>query len=159
MASNYSKGLYNDYEKLLAKYELEKKARQEDQKQIKSLIETVETLTKSLEELKAEILRLKTKNKKDSSNSSKPSSTNGYKKIITNTRQKTENKKGKPVGSPSTNLSLEKLNKFLNSGNVSYEIKEINKNTKNKNKKPMVFKIMDLRIQKVCTELRVYPNC
>ena len=119
MASNYSKGLYNDYEKLLAKYELEKKARQEDQKQIKSLVETVKTLTKSLEEfkelveeLKAEILRLKANNKKDSSNSSKPSSTNGYKKVITNTRQKTENKKGKPVGSPSTNLSLEKLNKF-----------------------------------------------
>ena len=165
MASNYSKGLYNDYEQLLAKYELEKKARQEDQKQIKSLVETVKTLTKSLEEfkelveeLKAEILRLKANSKKDSSNSSKPSSTNGYKKVITNTRQKTENKKGKPVGSPSTNLSLEKLNKFLNSGDVSYEIKEINKNTKNKNKKPMVFKIMDLRIQKVCTELRVYPN-
>ncbi len=38
MASNYSKGLYNDYEKLLAKYELEKKGRAEDQKQIKSLI-------------------------------------------------------------------------------------------------------------------------
>ena len=165
MAGNYSKGLYNDYEKLLAKYELEKKGRAEDQKQIKTLVETVKTLTASLEEfkelveeLKAEILRLKTNHKKDSSNSSKPSSTNGYKKVITNTRQKSEKKKGKPVGSPSTNLSFEKLNKFLNSGDVSYEIKEINKNTKNKNKKPMVFKIMDIRIQKVCTELRVYPN-
>ena len=115
MASNYSKGLYNDYEKLLAKYELEKKGRAEDQKQIKSLTETVKTLTASLEELKAEILRLKANNKKDSSNSSKPSSTNGYKKVITNTRQKSENKKGKPVGSSSTNLSLEKLNKFLTS--------------------------------------------
>ena len=29
MAGNYSKGLYNDYEKLLAKYELEKKGRAE----------------------------------------------------------------------------------------------------------------------------------
>ena len=158
MASNYSKGLYNDYEKLLAKYELEKKGRAEDQKQIKSLTETVKTLTASLEELKAEILRLKANNKKDSSNSSKPSSTNGYKKVITNTRQKSENKKGKPVGSSSTNLSLEKLNKFLNSGDVSYEIKEINKTPKNKNKKPIIFKIMDIRVQKVCTELRIYPN-
>lgn len=158
MASNYSKGLYNDYKKLLVEYEKEKKENKELKQQFKTFIKTIEKLTKSVEALQAEILRLKTNNKKDSSNSSKPSSTNGYKKVITNTLQKSENKKGKPAGSPSTNLSTEKLNKFLNSGDVSYEIKEINKNKKNKNKKPMVFKIMDIKIQKVCTELRVYPN-
>ena len=37
------------------------------------------------EEKDKEILRLKSKNDRDSSNSSKPSSTNGYKKVITNT--------------------------------------------------------------------------
>lgn len=165
MASNYSNTLYKDYEELLEKYEKKCKTEKEDKKLIKELNNKVKELTDSLktiqsevEELKAEILRLKKNSEKDSSNSSKPSSTNGYKKVITNTRPKSNNKKGKPKGRKSTNLSQEKLNTFLNSGDVAYEIKEINKNRKNKFKKPIVFKIMDIRIQKVCTELKIYPN-
>ncbi len=165
MASNYSKNLYKDYEELLAKYEAKCNKEKENKKLIKTLTNSVENLTASLEEfkslvedLKAEILRLKKNNGKDSSNSNKPSSTNGFKKVITNTRPKSNNKKGKPKGSKSTNLSQEKLNTFLNSGDVVYEIKEINKNKKNKYKKPMIFKIMDIRIQKVYTELKIYPN-
>jgi len=158
MKANYSKSLYNQYEELLIKYEEKCKAEEEYKETIKSLTKTVEELKVLTDELKAEILRLRAINDKDSSNSSKPSSTNGYKKVITNTRQKSDNKPGKPKGSESTNLSQEKLDTFINSGNVSYEVKEINKNKKNKNKKPMIFKIMDIRIQKVCTELRIYPN-
>ena len=44
------------------------------------------------EKIKGEILKLRTNNKKDSSNSSKPSSTNGYKKVITNSRKKSKNR-------------------------------------------------------------------
>ena len=153
-----SKGLYKDYQELLMKYEKEIKERKEDKELIKTLTKAVENLTTTIEELKKEILRLKKNNGKDSSNSSKPSSTNGYKKVITNTRPKSNNQKGKPKGSKSTNLSQEKLNTFLNSGNVVYEIKEINKNRKNKNQNPLIFNIMDITIQKLCTELRTSPN-
>ena len=46
----------------------------------------IERLTKENEKLKLEVERLKNQNKKDSSNSSRPSGTNGYKKVITNRR-------------------------------------------------------------------------
>ena len=85
-----------------------------------------------IKKLEAEILRLKTKSKRDSSNSSKPSSTNGYKKVITNRRQKSDKPKGKPKGEKSTNLSKEKLQQLIDSGNVEYRVVEVNKNSKNK---------------------------
>lgn len=44
--------------------------------------------------MKQEIKRLKNQNQKDSSNSSKPSGTNGYKKVITNRREKSNKKQG-----------------------------------------------------------------
>ena len=91
----------------------------------------IEIKDRTIEKLKGEILRLKTNNKKDSSNSSKPSGTNGYKKVITNRREKSNKKTGKPKGDPSTNLSLEKYNDFINSGNVEYKV--VNCNLTNKN--------------------------
>ena len=46
------------------------------------------------EEQAQEILKLKNKNNKDSSNFSKPSRTNGYKKMITNCKEKSNKKQG-----------------------------------------------------------------
>lgn len=54
----------------------------------------IEKLTKENEKLKLEVERLKNQNKKDSSNSNKPSGTNGFKKVITNRREKSNNKQG-----------------------------------------------------------------
>ena len=48
--------------------------------------------------------------------------------MITNSRKKSINFPGKPKGNSSTNLSKEKLEQFINSGNVEYQIIEINKN-------------------------------
>lgn len=84
----------------------------------KELKNTIDKLEKENKELKGEILRLHTNNKKDSSNSSKPSSTNGFKKVITNRRELSQNKPGKPKGELSTNLSQEKYEKFCNFGDV-----------------------------------------
>lgn len=54
----------------------------------------IEKLTKENEKLKLEVERLKNQNKKDSSNSNKPSGTNGFKKVITNRREKSNKKQG-----------------------------------------------------------------
>ena len=54
--------------------------------QYEELVTKFEKQNKIIEEQQKEILRLKSKNEKDSSNSSKPSSTNGFKKVITNRR-------------------------------------------------------------------------
>ena len=48
--------------------------------------------------MKTELKRLKTQNKKDSSNSNKPSGTNGFKKVITNRREKSNKKQGGQKG-------------------------------------------------------------
>ena len=134
MASNYSKSLYNQYVELLEKFEEQKTLLKETNKLVKSLYEIINKLNQELEserkekeELKKEILRLKSKNDKDSSNSSKPSSTNGFKKVIINRREKSEKTKGGQKNHNPHSLN-NKLNQFINSGNVNEEIIEINKN-------------------------------
>ncbi len=54
----------------------------------KKLTKELEKANKKVQELLLENERLKNNNDKDSSNYSKPSSTNGYKKVIINNRQK-----------------------------------------------------------------------
>ena len=61
----------------------------------KKLTKELEKVNKKNQELLLEIERLKNNNDKDSSNSSKPSSTNGYKKVITNNREKSCKKQNK----------------------------------------------------------------
>ncbi len=124
----------------------------------KNLKNIIETQNNEIKDLKGEILRLHTKNKKDSSNSSKPSSTNGYKKVITNRRKKSKYGPGKPQGSASTNLSNKKLEEFINSGNVEHIIVDVNKTSKNKNKKFRTVKVLDIKIVKQLTEYHYYPN-
>ncbi len=85
----YESGLYNQYEELLKKSEKQEKLIKENNKLISELNKTIQSLNKlvstlqeTLEKKDQEILRLKSKNNGDSSNSSKPSGTNGYKKLL-----------------------------------------------------------------------------
>lgn len=134
MTSNYSKSLYNQFEELTIKFEKQEMLLKETSKlmsnlnaTIKSLNETIDKLRLENEEQAKEILRLKSKNDKDSSNSSKPSSTNGYKKVITNRKEKSNNSKGGQKGHIPYTLKS-KLYQFINSGNVEKEIIDVNKN-------------------------------
>ena len=93
MAQGRVNDFYKRYEELVIKFETQEKLLKETNELVKSLNKTIENLNKTIEQLKKineeqaqEILRLKSKNNKDSSNSSKPSGTNGYKKVITNRR-------------------------------------------------------------------------
>ncbi len=161
---NYETGLYNQFEELLKKSEEQTKLLKENNNTIKelnatvkSLNELVDNLRKIIEEKDQEILRLKSKNDKDSSNSSKPSSTNGFKKVITNRREKSNNKKGAQKFHKAHSLN-NKLEQFINSGNIKEEIIEINKNEQNKNKRYIEKVVIDIEITKVIKKYRYYPD-
>ena len=95
MASHYDNYAYKDYEKVCNKLddfldEL-KSERKEHKNDVKKMENTIDKLTKTfeqsqkrVEELTNELLKIKSKNNRDSSNSSKPSNTNDFKKVITN---------------------------------------------------------------------------
>lgn len=163
MASKYSKSLYDQYEELLNKFESQGKLLKETNNLVKSLNKTIESLNETIkdlkiknEELTQEILRLKSKNDKDSSNSSKPSGTNGYKKVIINRREKSNKKQGGQKNHSPHSLT-NKLEQFISSGNVEEEIIEINKNENNKNKRYIEKIVIDIKIIKIIKKYRYYP--
>ena len=163
MTSNYSKSLYNQYEELMNKFEEQEKIMKENNKLIKNLNNTIDILNELvqkqaflIEEQAREILRLKSKNDKDSSNSSKPSSTNGFKKVITNRREKSEKLKGGQQNHKPHSLN-NKLEQFITSDNVQEEIIEVNKNEFNKNKKYIEKVVIDIQVTKILKRYRYYP--
>ena len=164
MSYKYSKSLYNQYEEVLNELDEHKKLLKETNKIVKSLNQTIASLNETIEQLKKtneeqakEILRLKSKNDKDSSNSSKPSSTNGYKKVITNRREKSDKSQGAQKGHKAHSLN-NKLNQFINSGDVIEDIIEVNKNQKNENKRYIEKVVIDLVITKHVIRYRYYPD-
>ena len=141
MSYMYSKSLYSQYEEVFNELDEHKKLLKETNELVKSLNKTIESLNETIEQLKKtneeqakEILRLKSKNDKDSSNSSKPSSTNGYKKVITNRREKSNKSQGAQKFRKPHSLN-NKLEQFINSGNVIEDIIDVNKNDTNKSKR------------------------
>ena len=74
MASDYFKSLYKQYEELVTKLEKQDKTIKETNELVKTLNATIKSLNEVIEEQAKEILRLKNKSDKDSSNSNKPSS-------------------------------------------------------------------------------------
>ena len=116
------------------------------------LKETINTLTKQLEEvnelnkkLQNEVDRLKNQNNKNSSNSSKPSSTN----IVTpktktganlyNYRKKSDKKVGGQIGHQGYNLSKNKIENLIKDGKI--EVKEIYHKIKGNSKKESIVNI------------------
>lgn len=164
MVKDYSKSLYRQYEELIIKFEKQEKlfteisnTNKELNKTIKSLNKANENLQNENKKLKEEILRLKSKNNRDSSNSSRPSSTNGFKKVITNRREKSNKSKGGQKGHKPHSLN-NKLEQFINSGDILEEIIEVNKNEENKNKRYIEKVVIDIQITKVVKRYRYYPN-
>lgn len=160
----YMNDFYTQYEELTVKFEKQEKTLKETNKLIKTLNKTIESLNETIEQLKKvieekdkEILRLKSKNDKDSSNSSKPSSTNGYKKVVTNRREKSDKKKGAQFSHKPHSLN-NKLEQFINSGDIEEEIIEVNKNRKNQKKRYVEKVVIDLKITKTVTRYRYYPD-
>lgn len=164
MRKGFTTDFYNQYEELTIKFEKQEKLLKETNNLVKSLNDTIKSLNetnrsllKENEELKKEILRLKSNNDKNSSNSSKPSSTNGYKKVITNRREKSNKSQGAQIGHKPHSLN-NKLDQFINSGDVIEDIIDVNKNENNKNKRYIEKIVIDLVITKHVIRYRYYPD-
>ena len=162
--TNYEKSLYNDYEEALIRLDAVLKElseiRKEHKKELKNLAielkkgfkeekeelkEEIETLTKDLQKSNDLVVKLKDENErlrnqinKDSTNSSKPSSTN----IVTpkksganlyNGRKKTTRKVGGQKGHQGHNLSKIDVEKIIKENNL--EVKIINHKIKGDSRK------------------------
>ena len=125
----------------------------------KLLTQKLDEANKKNQELLLEIERLKNNNNKDSSNSSKPSSTNGFKKVITNNRNKSNKKQGgqpKHLGKTLTNEQIEEMIK-------NKEIDEVitieeNKTEENKDLVPIIRYEYDIEIRRIVTKHIIYPT-
>ena len=143
-----------------------KKLKKEHQKEIQKFKDElkekdvkIEKLEKENQKLKTEINRLKTQNKKDSSNSNKPSGTNGFKNVITNRREKSNKNQGGQRGHRGNSLGKVKLEKLLNKENIIKNPPvEINKTEKNKNLKPYKTTVIDIKIEVTVTDYLYYPD-
>ena len=163
---NYETSLYNEFEKLNKKLD---KANNtifnmsltisELKNDNKNLLKQLEKSNKQNQELLLEIERLKNNNKKDSSNSSKPSSTNGFKKTITNNREKSDKTKGGQKGHKGKTLTNQDIEKMINNGDIDEVIEVIeNKNETNKNYKPIIRYEYDIKLKRIVTKHIIYPN-
>ena len=118
----------------------------------------INELKKKVEDLQRKLATQNVRIKKDSSNSSKPSSTNGFKKVITNRREKSNKKQGGQTGHVGAFLSDPMLKKNINLDDVETEVIEINKNELNKNKKVVVRKVIDIEVKTKITIYKYYPD-
>ena len=158
--------MFKQMEELFSKVDNLTKEVKTQKREIKHLNEKIiekdnkiEKLSDENKKLKTEIQRLKTQNKKDSSNSNKPSGTNGFKKVITNRREKSNKKQGGQEGHKGNSLGKEKLKKILNKENVIKNPPvEINKNENNKNLKPYKTTVIDIKIDVTVTDYLYYPD-
>lgn len=135
--------------------EYEKKIREMQKEHEKEINE----LNEKNEKLQSENNRLKAQKEKDSSNSSKPSSTNGYKRVIINRREKSKRKKGGQKKHKGKSLGKKELDKLKERADViKNPTVEVNKNDQNKNKKPYIVTEIDIQVITTLTEYRYYPD-
>lgn len=140
MAKGRISDFYLQYEELTEKFEKQEKLLKDTNNLVKTLNIIIENLNETnqrlqnlIEEKDKEILRLKSKNNRDSSNSNKPSGTNGYKKVIINRREKSNKPKGAQMNHKPHSLK-NKLNQFIDSLDVKKRLLKLIKMIKIKTK-------------------------
>jgi transposase-like protein len=150
--------LYSQLEKALLKIDELININREQNDNLKENNILIKDLTTKLDEAYLEIERLKNQINKDINNSSKPSSTNGFKKVMNN-REKSGCKKGAVKGHKGKTLSPKYIEKLIADGEVD-EVRtiEIGKAENNKNMKPIVKYTYDLEIRRVVIKTLFYPN-
>ncbi len=96
---------------------------------------------------------------KDSSNSSKPSSTNGYKKVITNNRSKSTKNKGGQKNHIGKTLTNEQIENMIKNNEIDEVITiEENKTETNKTLTPIIKYEYDIEIKRKVIKHIIYPD-
>jgi len=133
--------------------------------QLKGLVEInkeqgieIEELKKKVSFLEGQLATQQVRNKKDSSNTSKPSSTNGFKKVITNRREKSDKSQGGQKGHKGTTIRAEELAELLGQPNVQVEVIDVNKTDENKDMPVETRAIVDIKIAKIVYIYNYYPD-
>ena len=165
MGSNYQKQFQKDYENLVSEVGDLKALLKNLTSTIRMLNDTINAMNISIEnkdeqnkKLILEIERLKNNNDKNSSNSGKPSSKDGFKKIIHNSRPETTKKQGGQFGHKGSTTDVSKIKQLIDSGNVKHSIVNINITNENQDKPYVIRYVQDIEITSVVKEYRYYPN-
>ena len=138
MGSNYQKQYQKEYENLVSEVGDLKRLLKNLTSTIEILNDTINAMNiisekkdEKINKLILEIERLKNNNDKDSSNSGKPSSKNGFKKVIYNSRPETTKKKGGQPGHKGSSTDVYKIKQLIDTRTVKHSI--INVNITNEN--------------------------
>ena len=118
----------------------------------------IEELKKKVNDLQKQLGIQKVRIEKDSSNSSKPSSTNGFKKVVTNRREKSDKEQGGQEGHVGAFLRDPNEREDVEEKDIETEIIEIGKNEENKDKKVIIRKVIDIEVGTKVTIYKYYPD-
>lgn len=162
MGGNYEKNMYNQLMEVMARLDSmedslrnEKREHKED---VERLNKKIDSLTQENQVLKEDNARLRSIINNDSSNTSLPPSTDQKKGKSANTfngRKKTERKAGGQKGHIGTTLSKSDIEEKIASGKCRHEIRTIGKVFGS----DYVTKyVVDLNVEPVITEIRIYAN-
>lgn len=156
--------LKNDLKQISKELEKEKnenkkisEKNEELEKQKSKLDKDNKKLEKKVGKLNKEVDHYKILLGKNSSNSSKPSGTNGFKNVITNRRVKSTNKVGGQYGHKSHKLDDIKIKEMIDKGAI-LKIVDVNKNSKNNKKDYRVLREIDIKVKTIIKEYRYYPD-
>ena len=165
MGSNYQKQYQKDYESIVSEVGDLKRLLKNLTSTIGTLNDTINAMNTTIQnkdeenkKLILEIERLKNNNDKNSSNSGKPSSKDGFKKIIHNSRPQTTKKSGGQFGHEGSTTDVSKIKQLIDSGAVKHLIVNVNITNENQNKSYVTRYVQDIEITSVIREYRYYPN-
>jgi Transposase IS66 family/Family of unknown function (DUF6444) len=165
MGSNYQKQFQKDYENLVSEVGDLKKLIKNLTSTVRMLNETISNMNSTIEmkdnenkRLILEIERLKNNNDKNSSNSGKPTSKDGFKKTIHNSREKSTKKPGGQNGHNGCTKDVSKIMQLLADGNVRHEVINVNASAENEVRPYIVRYVQDIEINTVIREFRYYQN-
>ena len=162
MGGHYEKGMYNQLMEVMARLDAmedslhnEKRQHKED---VDRLNKKIDSLTEENQLLKDDNARLRSIINNDSSNTSRPPSTDqkGGKPANTfNGRKKTERKAGGQRGHTGTTLTRSDIEKKIASGRCRHEVRTIGRVS---GQDYVTKYVVDLNVEPVITEIRIYAD-
>lgn len=162
MAGNYERGIYNQLMEVMARLDAVEKDLQDEKVEHKEDVDRlntkINTLTEENELLREDNARMKNLLNHDSSNTSNPPSSDEKGKKPSNRyngREKTGRKTGAQEGHKGNTLTKADVEEKLRSGRCQHKIKEIGDSTQ---KEYVTKYVIDLTVETVITEIRIYPD-